>query len=139
MKKGVFILLFLLTLVFKGYAQDNSRTDKYRTIQSGIFSEDGFIEWGDTDFLVTITTIDYVITKVHVYAKKENQYDMVAFKGSYTDSNNISWGVFECLDNNDERYKLEHGVINNKITGHIYTLKFTNKDGNGLIYKLKRN
>lgn len=135
------LLLLIPLFIFSGitFSQSNVRTDKYRTLQTGIFFDDGTIEWGDADILVTITTKNYVITKVNIYAQKEDQYDVIGLVDTYTDSNNISWGVFDCLNSKNERYRLQHGIFNNNITGHIFTLKFTNSDGNGLIYKLKRN
>lgn len=139
MKKLSLLLILLFIFIAHSFAQGNIRTDKYRTLQTGIFFYDGTVEWGDTDILVTITTKNYVITKVNIYAQKEEQYDVIGMIDTYTDSNNISWGVFDCLNSNNERYKLHHGIFNNSITGHVFTLKFTNSDGNGLIYKLKRN
>lgn len=138
MKKTLFLIFAIFFISVETFSQTNIRTDKYRTIQSGIFTDDGVIEWGDTDFLITITTNNFVITKINIYAKKENQYDIIGLKDTYKDSNDIAWGVFDCLDSDNERYVLEHGIFNN-INGHIFTIKFTNKDGNGLIYKLKRN
>ena len=119
--------------------QSNLRIDKYRTMQTAIFLNDGTIEWHDTDFLVSITSKDNIIQKVNIYAKQEEQYDIISYNNYYYDSNKIPWGVFSCLNNDGERYTLEHGVFLNGYNGHIYTLKFINKDGNGLIYKLKRN
>ena len=139
MQKFIFLIIPLFFLGTYSFSQSNIRTDKYRTLQTGMFLNDGTIEWGDTDILVTITSKDYEISKVNIYAKKEEQYDVISLIDTYTDSDIIAWGVFDCLNSKNERYKLQHGVYNNNITGHIFTLKFTNSDGNGFIYKLKRN
>ena len=60
MKKTLFLIFAIFFISIEIFSQTNIRTDKYRTIQSGLFTDDGVIEWGDTDFLITITTNNFV-------------------------------------------------------------------------------
>ena len=134
-----YLFLLFSILFFTNLYSQELRTDKFRVIESGIFFKDEKPEYGDNDFIVTITSKDFLIRKIKIFAVKEIQYDVIKLVNSYTDKENISWGVFDCIDDDGNKVILKHGLYKTQNMGYINSLIFTDSDGGSIFYKLKNN
>ena len=132
-----YILLIVTIFSLKTSFAQELRVDKFRVIESGMYFRDEKPEYGDTDFLVAIISKEYMPVKVNIFAKKEIQYDIIKLLDTYTDEKNVSWGIYECLDDDGNKIKFYHGLSLINPKEYLVTMIFSDNSGGNIFYKYK--
>ena len=139
--KSTFILITILLFSKFSSSQDKQQVLKFRAFKAGMFSVDppDSSGWQETDILVVINFNDAHLNKINVYAKKNNQYDIVEYIKDYTDESKTSWSVYKGVNDDGELLTIELGLFENTNFEHISTIIITNKNRFSIVYKLKKN
>lgn len=118
---------------------DNIELLKYKAFEATIFSKELQINsgWEPTDILVLFQFKDSSLNKISVYAKKVTKYVITSFVKTYVDENDISWFIYNGVNEAGEDFTIEWAQINNPNKKHVGTLKMHNSKGLGFIYRLK--